>query len=124
MQFHSGNPSLYMDSPSHSSSTPKIIIVVGLTCAYRLKQAGYTAKIYEANKRVEGRFHTRRGDFADDQIVECGGEYIDQWQVSIQKSADELGLQFDNLTEAELPGTEPQIIFTYISNYLQDHLWK
>ncbi|WP_255293994.1 flavin monoamine oxidase family protein [Bacillus toyonensis] len=115
IRFHSGNPSLYMDSPSHSSSTPKIVIVgaglAGLTCAYRLKQAGYTAKIYEANKRVGGRCHTRRGDFADNQIVERGGEYIDQWQVSIQQLAAELGLQFDNLTAAELPGTEPLLYF-------------
>ncbi|PFK08048.1 monoamine oxidase, partial [Bacillus cereus] len=54
---HFRNPSLYLDSPPASS--PKIVIVggglAGLTCAYRLKQAGYTAKIYEASKRVGGR---------------------------------------------------------------------
>ncbi|PGG94075.1 monoamine oxidase [Bacillus toyonensis] len=113
MVSHFRNPSLYLDSPPASS--PKIVIVggglAGLTCAYRLKQAGYTAKIYEASKRVGGRCHTRRGDFADEQIVERGGEYIDQWQVSIQKLASELGLQFDNLTAAEVPGTEQFLYF-------------
>ncbi|PGM90296.1 monoamine oxidase [Bacillus cereus] len=105
-----GNPSLYMDSPSHASSSPKIAIIggglAGLTCAYRLKQAGYTARIYEASERVGGRCHTRRGDFADNQIVERGGEFIDQGQIAIQQLVTELGLQLDNLTAAEVPGTE------------------
>ncbi|MED3089145.1 flavin monoamine oxidase family protein, partial [Bacillus toyonensis] len=106
---HFGNPSLYLDSP-RSSASPKIVIVgaglAGLTCAYRLKQAGYKAEIYEASERVGGRCHTRRGDFLDNQIVERGGEYIDLGQVSIQQLAAELGLQLDNLTAAEVPGTE------------------
>ncbi len=113
MMSHFRNPSLYLDSPPFSS--PKIAIVggglAGLTCAYRLKQAGYTAKIYEASKRVGGRCHTRREEFADNQIVERGGQYIDQWQTSIQQLAAELGLQFDNLTMAEIPGTEPLLYF-------------
>ncbi|MED3201279.1 flavin monoamine oxidase family protein [Bacillus toyonensis] len=105
-----GNPSLSLDIPLTSSSDPRIVIVgaglAGLTCAYRLKQAGYTAKIYEASERVGGRCHTRRGDFADNQIVERGGEFIDVGQVAIQQLATELGLQLDNLTASEVPGTE------------------
>ncbi|WP_305927746.1 flavin monoamine oxidase family protein [Bacillus mycoides] len=108
--FPFGNPSLFLENPPKSSSLPEIVIVggglAGLTCAYRLKQAGYIAKIYEASKRVGGRCHTRRGDFADDQIVERGGEFIDQGQVAIQQLATELGLQLDNLTAAEVPETE------------------
>ncbi|MGF9814318.1 flavin monoamine oxidase family protein [Bacillus toyonensis] len=105
-----GNPSLSLDIPLTSSSDSRIVIVgaglAGLTCAYRLKQAGYMAKIYEASERVGGRCHTRRGDFADNQIVERGGEFIDVGQVAIQQLATELGLQLDNLTAAEVPGTE------------------
>ncbi|OTX38125.1 monoamine oxidase [Bacillus thuringiensis serovar malayensis] len=107
---HFGNPSLSLDSPPNATSAPEIVIVgaglAGLTCAYRLKQAGYTATIYETSKRVGGRCHTRRGDFADNQIVERGGEFIDQGQVAIQNLATELGLSLDNLTAAEVPGTE------------------
>ncbi|MEW9575715.1 NAD(P)/FAD-dependent oxidoreductase [Bacillus toyonensis] len=102
------SPFLHLDSPS--SSSPKIVIVgaglAGLTCAYRLKQAGYKAKIYEASERVGGRVRTRRGDFIDNQIVERGGEFIDSWQVTIQQLVAELGLQLENLTTAEVPGTE------------------
>ncbi|MEW9576788.1 NAD(P)-binding protein, partial [Bacillus toyonensis] len=87
---HLGNPSLSLDISfnTSTSSGPRIVIVgaglAGLTCAYRLKQAGYKAEIYEASERVGGRCHTRRGDFADNQIVERGGEFIDQGQVAIQ----------------------------------------
>ncbi|MED2984621.1 FAD-dependent oxidoreductase, partial [Bacillus thuringiensis] len=103
------HPFLHLDSPSPSAS-PRIVIIgaglAGLTCAYRLKQAGYKATIYEANERVGGRVHTRRGDFADNQFVEAGGEFIDPGELRIQQLATELGLQLDNLTAAELPGTE------------------
>ncbi|MRB60920.1 NAD(P)-binding protein [Bacillus thuringiensis] len=109
MSYH-GNPSLHLDIPSPPSPAPKIVIVgaglAGLTCAYRLKQAGYTAKVYEASERIGGRVRTRRGDFADNQIVERGGEFIDSWQVTIQQLVAELGLQLENLTAAEVPGTE------------------
>jgi monoamine oxidase len=41
-----------------SAATPRIVIVgaglAGLTCAYRLKQAGIPATIYEATDRVGG----------------------------------------------------------------------
>ncbi|MFY0545543.1 FAD-dependent oxidoreductase [Brevibacillus sp. H7] len=49
--------------------------MAGLTCAYRLKQAGYHATVYEASNRIGGRCWTRRGDFADGQIAEHGGEF-------------------------------------------------
>ncbi|WP_269320926.1 NAD(P)-binding protein [Bacillus sp. UNC438CL73TsuS30] len=43
---------------------PRIVIVgaglAGLTCAYRLKQAGIPSTIYEATNRVGGRCRTRR----------------------------------------------------------------
>ncbi|MRB61467.1 NAD(P)-binding protein [Bacillus thuringiensis] len=105
---HLGNPSLSLDIPLNSG--PRIVIVgaglAGLTCTYRLKQAGYKAEIYEASERVGERCHTRRGDFTDNQVVERGGEFIDQGQVAIQQLATELGLQLDNLNAAEVPGTE------------------
>ena len=45
-------------------NNPKVVIVgaglAGLTCAYRLKQAGISAVIYEATSRVGGRCWTKR----------------------------------------------------------------
>ena len=67
---------------ARAAAGPRIVVVgaglAGLTCAHRLKQAGYTAQVYEATDRVGGRCWTIRGAFADGQIAEHGGELIDQ----------------------------------------------
>jgi len=72
-------------------TAPRIAIVgaglAGLTCAYRLKQAGIAATVYEANTRLGGRCWTRRGDFLEGQIAEHGGELIDQSHTRIRQLA-------------------------------------
>src|SRR5689334_248411 len=69
--------------PEASAATaPRIVIVggglAGLTAAYRLKQAGYSASLYEASDRLGGRCWTIRGVFDGGQLAEHGGELIDQ----------------------------------------------
>jgi monoamine oxidase len=95
------------------AASPRIVVVgaglAGLTCAYRLKQAGYGAKLYEASNRVGGRCWTRH-DF-DPQIAERGGELIDQGHTAIRQLAQELGLMLDNLLAAEVNSTEPFYYF-------------
>ena len=85
--------------------------LAGLTCAYRLKQAGYRADLYEASDRLGGRCWTRRGDFLGGQIAEHGGELIDQGHTQIRQLAQQLGLSLDNLLAAEANGTEPFYYF-------------
>ena len=80
--------------------------LAGLTCAYRLRQAGIAADVYEASDRIGGRCWTLRGAFADGQLVERGGELIDQGHNEIRSLAQELGLRLDNLLRAEANGTE------------------
>src|SRR5215831_18891908 len=96
--------------PAAGAVTPRIAVVgaglAGLTCAYRLKQAGYTASVYEASSRVGGRCWTIRDTFADGQIAEHGGELIDQGHTEIRQLAQELGLSLDNLLAAEANGTD------------------
>jgi monoamine oxidase len=98
-----------------AASAPRIVVVggglAGLTCAYRLKQAGYRADLYEASERLGGRCWTRRGDFAAGQIAEHGGELIDQGHTQTRQLAQELGLDLDNLLSAEINGTEPFYYF-------------
>ena len=94
-----------------SGGSPTRVVVIGaglagLTCAYRLKQAGVNATIYEANSRLGGRCWTRRGDFAEGQIAEHGGELIDQGHTAIRQLAQELRLPLDNQLAAEPNGTE------------------
>ena len=88
----------------------RIVVVgaglAGLTCAYRLQQAGYAAQIFEASGRIGGRCYTGRGDFADGQIYEHGGELIDNNHIEMKQLAQELGFALDNLYTSETNGTE------------------
>jgi monoamine oxidase len=90
---------------------PRIAVVggglAGLTCAHRLQQAGLGCTVYEAEPRLGGRCWTRRGDFAEGQLAEHGGELIDQGHAHIRHLAQELGLPLDNLLRAEVNGSEP-----------------
>lgn len=79
--------------------------LAGLTAAYELKKAGHIADVYEGNTRIGGRFWTARGDFANGQIAEHGGELIDTDHYAIRNLAAELGLKLDNVFAAIPPGT-------------------
>ena len=98
------------------ATSARVVVVgaglAGLTCAYRLKRSGIIATVYEANTRLGGRCWTRRGDFAQGQIAEHGGELIDQGHTTIRHLAQELGLPLDNLLAAEPNGST---IFTSTS---------
>jgi monoamine oxidase len=108
-------PSLSTFLSLNKPVSPKVVIVgaglAGLTCAYRLKQAGVSSTVYEANNQVGGRCSTRRGDFSANQIVERGGTLIDTEHQAILRLSRELDLQLDNLRKAEVKGTEPFYYF-------------
>lgn len=95
---------------ARGAGTPRVVVVgaglAGLTCAYRLKQAGVNATLYEASNRVGGRCWTGRGVFADGQIYERGGELIDSGHIQMKQLAQELGFDLDNLIQGEAAGTE------------------
>jgi len=85
--------------------------LAGLTCAYRLKQAGLTAQVYEASTRLGGRCWTIRNTFTDGQLAEHGGELIDQGHTQMRQLAQELGFPLDNLLAGEPNGTEDFYFF-------------
>lgn len=101
--------------PAAAASAPRIVVVggglAGLSCAYQLKLAGYSAQIYEASDRIGGRCWSINGFFDDGQIAEHGGELIDQGHTAIRQLAQSLGLKLDNLLSAEQNGTEPRFYF-------------
>ena len=80
--------------------------LAGLTCAYRLRQAGVRATVYEGSDRLGGRCFTLRNFFDDGQMVERGGELIDTDHVQVRRLARELGLILDDLHAHEAPGSE------------------
>jgi monoamine oxidase len=98
-----------------ASAGPRIVVVgaglAGLTAAYRLRKAGYAATVYEAATRLGGRCWTERGAFAGKQLVEHGGELIDQGHTDLLQLAKELGLTTVNLLAAEPNGSEPIYYF-------------
>jgi monoamine oxidase len=100
---------------ARAADAPRIVVVgaglAGLSCAYRLQQAGYTAQIHEASDRIGGRCWSDTSSFANGQIVEHGGELIDQGHTAIRQLAGQLGLKLDNLLSGERNGTEPFFYF-------------
>ncbi len=78
---------------------PRIAIVgaglAGLTCAYRLQQAGVATTVYEARDRVGGRCWSASG-IVDLQVAEHGGELIDHSHTHLITLARELGLELED----------------------------
>jgi monoamine oxidase len=95
--------------PGRLRSGPKVAIVgagvAGLTCAYRLQQAGIASRVFEGNDRIGGRTWTLRDFFAEGQIAEHGGEFISLGQNEVQRLARELGLSLVNVDKHE-PGRD------------------
>ena len=93
---------------AYGATQPKIAVIgaglAGLTCAYRLKQAGLNADVYEASSRIGGRCWSIH-DF-DPLVAEHGGELIDQGHTAMRQLVSDLGLTLDNLLQAQPNGTE------------------
>jgi len=68
-------------NPANKKTQPSIAIVgagiAGLHAAYVLKQAGFTATIYEASERVGGRIFSVPDLMEKGYWTEMGGEFID-----------------------------------------------
>jgi monoamine oxidase len=72
--------------------------IAGLTCAWRLAQAGVEARVYEAQDRIGGRIWSLTGAFPEGQVCELGGELIDSNHEAIRALAAELHLELDDLS--------------------------
>jgi monoamine oxidase len=70
--------------------------LAGLHCAYRLRQAGFEVRVYEASERVGGRMFTAHDQFPEGQLGELGGELIDSNHIFMQALAGEFGLTLDD----------------------------
>src|SRR5215218_8396476 len=98
-----------------AATSDRIVIVgaglAGLTCAYRLMQAGVAAELHEASDRLGGRCWSIRGAFGPGLVAEHGGELIDTGHVEMRQLSKELGFRLDNLIQGETNGTEPLYYF-------------
>ena len=92
------------------AAQPRITIVgggiAGLTCALTLRDAGYSATVYEASGRIGGRMFSNTGYFAANQVSEWCGELIDTSHETVRGLARRFRLPLDDLHAAEPPGAE------------------
>jgi monoamine oxidase len=93
------------ERPALGAGGPRVVVVgagcAGLTCAYRLQQAGVQAHVIEAGTRVGGRMFSLRGVFPDGHLAELGGEFIDSGHTSLLRLTRELGLTLTDLHQAD-----------------------
>ena len=91
----------------HHNGAERVAIVgaglAGLHAAYRLRQAGVRAQVYEAASRVGGRMFTARSLYAQGQVAELGGEFIDSNHIWCRGLAQEFGVPLDDLFANEPP---------------------
>jgi len=82
----------------------RIVVVgaglAGLTCAYRLARRGVRTRVFEAGGRAGGRCWTARG-FADREVAEHGGEFVDTRHVHLRRLARELRIGLEDRVAAE-----------------------
>ncbi len=90
-------PPLSPSPPRLTATRPRIAIVgagiAGLNAAYKLKQAGVRADVYEGSTRVGGRMYTGYDVLASGLSTELGGEFIDSGHAEMHALAAELGLE-------------------------------
>lgn len=104
-------------TPSSVSGAPRIAIVgagvAGLNAAWKLQQAGLTAKVFEGSNRTGGRMFTAVDLLAPGLTTELGGEFIDSTHEEMLALMKEFGLeQLDTLG----PGSEALRPETYFIN--------
>lgn len=76
--------------------------IAGLNCAYQLQKRGLIAQVYEGDKRVGGRIHTKENVLAQGISTEYGGEFIDTNHEDIRNLVQEFGLElYDTIADVE-----------------------
>ena len=82
--------------------------LAGLTAAWRLKQAGVSVRLVEADERVGGRVRSLAGRFPEGLVAELGAERIDGGDERLRALAGDLSLELDDLL-VEPPGVDETV---------------
>jgi monoamine oxidase len=101
--------------PILGATSPRIVIVgagiAGLNAALTLQDAGYPATIYEASSRLGGRMHSDTTSWANGQVSEHCGEFIDSAHKTILGLAKRFKIPVADLSSAEPPRSTPAYYF-------------
>ena len=89
-------------TPANAATAPRIAIIggglAGLRTAHKLWiDRGIRSTIYEANAEIGGRCGTDRGSFANNQIVEAHGEFVNSEHLAVKALAARYGLGMEDL---------------------------
>lgn len=82
----------------------------GLRTAHRLAQYGWSCKVYEANTRIGGRMYSSNNFFADNRVVEWGGEFISTEHTAIRNLAHQLNLKLEDANKLSVGNEETYLI--------------
>ena len=85
--------------------------LAGLVCAYRLKQSGVNATVFEAANRTGGRTYTARGMLPGGVTTELGGEFINTTHETMLRLVEEFDLDLVDLAAEVKPGQAAQTWF-------------
>jgi monoamine oxidase len=111
----SGGAALALTTPLRTSAAarrgaPRIAIIgaglAGLAAAHALRRAGHDPEVFEASERLGGRCFSERAAFAEGQIAERGGEFLDTAHTEILALAKALGLAVDDVLADQPEGSE------------------
>jgi monoamine oxidase len=102
---------------------PRIVIVgggmAGLNTAYKLRQAGLSAKIFEGSDRTGGRMRTATNLLGDGLTTELGGEFIDTNHEEMLALIQEFGLDRLDVRSRDAAGLKPESYFINGRHYSQ-----
>jgi monoamine oxidase len=91
--------------------------IAGLNAAYKLKQAGLNATIYEGANRTGGRMFTARDLLGDGLTTELGGEFIDSNHVEMLNLMTEFGLERLDTRAPAAASLKPETYFINRRHY-------
>jgi monoamine oxidase len=105
------------------SQPPRIAIVgagiAGLNAAYKLRQAGLTATVFEGSGRTGGRMFTARDLLAEGLTTELGGEFIDSNHTEMLNLMTEFGLERLDTRAPVAASLKPETYFINGRHYTQ-----
>jgi monoamine oxidase len=106
------------------TAAPRVAVVgaglAGLTAAHTLRKAGIHATVFEGNTRIGGRCFSDRETFAQGQVAERGGEFIDSVHTDMIGLVGELQLELEDVLEATPAGTDSYTILDGVSYSVAD----
>lgn len=109
--------------PAGQPQSPRIAIVgagvAGLNAAYKLKQAGLTATVFEGANRTGGRMFTATNLLGEGLTTELGGEFIDSTHKEMLALMTEFGLEKLDVQAPAYASLKPETYFINGRHYTQ-----